>query len=160
MRHEPCILFRRLVILLPHLQNWLMIWIIMLGYRNSFLIVKLNPPTVLLTRTLLSTTLLVKMVGLYRSTITGHMACSPWSFQTGLAQSILNHTMDTLNLCTAWFEYVAFQTTSPEHSRLLTMSMFFRLQGLNITERKGTRDVFLIYFTDKIMEYETRSRIT
>ena len=79
--------------------------------------------------------------------------------QTPSAQSILNHSVDASNPRGVWFDYCAYQTTS-EHSRLATISMFSRLHALDITDRKGSRDDFLIIFTEQVLLYETRAKIT
>ena len=79
-------------------------------------------------------------------------------FQTLSAQSILNHAVDVSNPSGVWFDYIAFQTTS-EHSHLATISMFSCLHTLDITERNGSRDDFLINFTEQVLLYETRAKI-
>ena len=79
--------------------------------------------------------------------------------QTSSAQAILNHAVDTSNRHGAWFDYATYQTTS-EHSRLGTISIFSRLHTLDITDRKGSQDDFLINFTEQVLLYETRAKIT
>ena len=74
------------------------------------------------------------------------------------AQSLLNPTVDASNPRGAWFDYRAYQTTS-EHSRLATISMFSRLHTLDITDRKGSRNDFLINFAEQVLLYETRVKI-
>ena len=79
--------------------------------------------------------------------------------QTPSAQFILNHAVDTSDPSGVLFDYAAYQTTS-EHFCLATMSMFSRLHTLDITDRKGSRDAFLITFTEQVLLFETRAKIT